>query len=91
MQVLKSSSYHFLKSSSLHCGCLLKRYLHTIPKVFAVGVIFRSRFSEQPERELCKVRMRTADADGGRTKKKRKIIEKDFMKNNKLIIKIVGL
>ena len=51
---------------------------------------------------LCKVRMRTADADGGcgrrtadggrRTdKKKKKIIEKkNDMKNNKLIIKIVG-
>ena len=47
---------------------------------------------------LCKVRMRTADADGGRrmadggrTKKKKKRIEKkNDMKNNKLIIKIVG-
>ena len=46
---------------------------------------------------LCKVRMRTADADGGRRTadggrtKKKKIIEKNFKNNNKLIIKIVGL
>ena len=49
---------------------------------------------------LCKVRMRTADADGGcgrrmadggRTKKKnRKELKKNDMKNNKLIIEIVG-
>ena len=51
-------------------------------------------------RRLCKVRMPTADADGGRRmadggrrtdKKKKKITEKkNDMKNNKLIIEIVG-
>ena len=46
---------------------------------------------------LCKVRMRTADADGGRrmadggrTKKKKIVEKKNDMKNNKLIIEIVG-
>ena len=34
------------------------------------------------------MRMRTADADGGQTKKI--IIETNYMKNNKLIIEIVG-
>ena len=38
--------YQFLKSSSLRCGCLLKRYLNAIPRVSAVGVIFRSRWEE---------------------------------------------
>ena len=58
-----------------------------------------------PKGGLCKVRMRTADADGGwrmadggrrmadgrrRTDKKKIIIKKNDMKNNKLIIEIVG-
>ena len=49
------------------------------------------------QRGLCKVMMRTADADGGwrmadggRTKKKKIIEKKNDMKNNKLITEIVG-
>ena len=44
---------------------------------------------------LCKVRMRTADADGGCGRRtadgqKKIIIKKNDMKNNKLIIEIMG-